>query len=201
MKRGPGLQILSLVSFILGVFFFVNTEANITGSVIKDFYLSSNFSFFLGVVFILASVVLFTTSVRSREATRTIEELLDLGVNEDEIDLIEERTNQYCKSNHINSEKKKEIYREIASVIKAVNRGEKTNNSHLYYSMPRGIAQSIPEGTEKIVSLDAREFNEYGQGRGRGSERYIFDVKTKKLLGVATHAGKNNDLRWRIRFY
>jgi hypothetical protein len=58
MKKRP-FKIFSLISFLLGIFFLINTKATITGNIIGISNISNGFSFILSIVFILVGVLFF----------------------------------------------------------------------------------------------------------------------------------------------
>lgn len=172
---------------------------DITGAVIGVPNISSGFSTIFGIIFIFISVILLISSERRKIESR-IEQLVSSGVPRSQIDVIQEGIKYEYKA--LPKNKRKAIYEEIANVVSEV-RGSRRKGGlyelHILNRVPEGLV-GVSSGTT-LLEADAKILNKYIHQRGRGTERYIFDSSTGKLLGIAYHPrGNPRQLNWRKRF-
>ena len=184
-KRNLGIGFIFL-SIIISA-----ANMNMTGAVIGS-SLSNLFSF-VALVFFIGGIGLFMSE---RERKKSIAKLVGLGIPISQINKIEVG----IKGTYPISQRK-EIYREVETVLDEVKSGTVggPHNLHVLRGVPPGLGGT---SAKRMLEADAKILNKYqGQG-GRGTERYIFDNSTRKLLGIAHHArgGRPGDLQWRKRF-
>ena len=62
MTKKRGRKILSLAMFIIGTIFLINAELNLTGAFLGFKNMTVLLSFFIGIIFLFLSIVVFTTA-------------------------------------------------------------------------------------------------------------------------------------------
>lgn len=185
-------RILGLILVLIGLSLLLMNKT-ITGNMIGSYY-SNSISFIAAVFFLIGAVLLIA------ERKKTVEHLLASGVPKLEIDSVQKGIrDEYDK---MPNDQRKTLYKETANIMEQVRAGSRaggTYNLHLLNGIPRHLTGLPP--AIRILEGDARVLNHYAGQRGRGTERYIFDSKTSKLLGIAYHPrGKARDLKWRVKF-
>tara|TARA_Y100000310_G_C20426027_1_gene689103 strand:- start:22 stop:639 length:618 start_codon:yes stop_codon:yes gene_type:complete len=190
---------ISLIVLSIGI---IISNVSITGAVIGTSI--SNSLSLIAIVFLFIGTMLLISERKTIESK--IEQLVASGVTQSEITGIQEGIQAEYKT--MPKEKRKAIYEEIYKVINEIKssrgsggsgRSKGTYNLHTFTGIPRGLTEVPPK--TKLLGADAKVLNKYVNQKGRGTERYVFDKSTQKLLGIAYHPrGDTEQLNWRKRF-
>lgn len=190
MKSQKFLRVLGFVKIAAGLLLM---EATLTGMAVGEGF-EMNLTSYMGLILFVAGILVVFISGR-----RNIERVAAEGTKV----ALSFRMRKSMKKIYGPLSKKDEekIEEEMSNILDELKEGDYGGRYNLHV-----ISKSLPSlgysGNRRIVSADGKVINKIAGQKRRGTERYLIDKTTGKIVGIAYHSksGDFNDLKLRMSF-